>query len=65
MESGERSSAFWLAESARAQASAETMKNPLAKRGMEHIAASYEAFARQAERLTRQLTAQRSSRDIS
>jgi hypothetical protein len=36
------------------------MKNPLAKRGMEHIAASYEAFARRAERLARQgLTARR------
>ena len=49
MGSGERSPAFWMAEAARAKATAETMKNPLAKRGMETIAASYEAFARRAE----------------
>ena len=53
MDSGERSSAFWMAEAARAKECAETMKNPLAKKGMENIAGSYEAFARRAERLTR------------
>src|ERR1700729_3388501 len=53
MDSGERSSAFWMAEAARARTCAETMKNPLAKKGMECIAGSYEAFARRAERLTR------------
>ena len=39
---------------------AETMKNPLAKRGMEHIAACYEGFAKRAEKQPRQsLAAQR------
>jgi len=42
-----------MAEAARAKATAETMKNPLAKKGMESIAANYEAFARRAELLTR------------
>lgn len=54
MESGERTSAFWMAEAARASAMAEPMKNPLAKRGMEQIARCYEDFARRAEKLTRQ-----------
>jgi hypothetical protein len=56
MELAERSPAFWKAEAARAQASAETMKNPLAKKGMEHIAECYEGFARRAEKLPRQKT---------
>ena len=51
MESGERTSAFWMAEAARASAMAEPMKNPLAKRGMEQIARCYEDFARRAEKL--------------
>jgi hypothetical protein len=38
VESQERSPEFWMAEAARTHASAETMKNPLAKKGMEHIA---------------------------
>ena len=50
MESGERTSAFWMAEAARASAMAEPMKNPLAKRGMEQIARCYEDFARRAEK---------------
>ena len=54
MELGERTSAFWMAEAARASAMAEPMKNPLAKRGMEQIARCYEDFARRAEKLTRQ-----------
>jgi hypothetical protein len=54
MELGERGSAFWMAESARAQTFAETMKNPLAKKGMESIAACYEGFARRAKKLTRE-----------
>ena len=49
MKSKERSPAFWMAEAARTQASAETMKNPLAKTGMEHIAECYESFAKRAE----------------
>jgi hypothetical protein len=53
MDSGERSSDFWMAEAARATESAVKMKNPLARRGMEHIAASYKAFARRAEGLIR------------
>ena len=52
MDSGERSF-FWMAEAARATETAVKMKNPLAKRGMEHIAASYKAFARRAEGLIR------------
>ena len=51
MELGERTSAFWMAEAARASARAEPMKNPLAKRGMEQIARCYEDFARRAEKL--------------
>jgi hypothetical protein len=54
MESGERTSAFWMAEATRAKAMAEPMKNPLAKRGMERIAECYEGFARRAESLTGQ-----------
>jgi hypothetical protein len=54
MESRERTSAFWMAEAARAHAMAVTMKNPLAKTGMERIAECYEGFARRAEMLTRQ-----------
>ena len=54
MDSGERSLDFWMAEAARATETAVKMKNPLAKRGMEHIAASYKAFARRAEGLIRQ-----------
>ena len=54
MESKERSPAFWMAEAARTQASAETMKNPLAKTGMEHIAECYESFAKRAEKQPRQ-----------
>ena len=54
MGSSEGSPAFWMAEAARTHASAETMKNPLAKRGMEHIAACYEGFARRAEKQPRQ-----------
>ena len=54
MESKERSPAFWMAEAARTHASAETMKNPLAKRGMEHIAECYEGLARRAEKQPRQ-----------
>ena len=66
MESNERSPEFWMAEAARTHASAETMKNPLAKKSMEHIAACYEGFARRAEQLTRTgLAAQRAARDIS
>jgi hypothetical protein len=42
-----------MAEAARATETAVKMKNPLAKRGMEHIAASYKAFARRAEGLIR------------
>ena len=59
MEWGERSSEFWTAEAARARENATKMKNPFAKRGMEHIAASYEALARRAERLIRQDTPHR------
>ena len=54
MESNERSPEFWMAEAARTHASAETMKNPLAKKGMEHIAECYEGFARRAEKRPRQ-----------
>ena len=54
MGSSERSPAYWMAEAARTHASAETMKNPLAKRGMEHIAACYEGFASRAEKQPRQ-----------
>lgn len=54
MELGERGSAFWMAEAARAQTFAKTMKNPLAKKGMESIAACYEGFARKAKELTRE-----------
>jgi hypothetical protein len=60
MESEERSSEFWKAEATRAHTTAGQMKNPLAKKGMEHIAACYEGFARRAENLPRQgLAAQR------
>ena len=66
MELEERTSAFWMAEAARANAMAEPMKNPLAKRGMEHIAKCYEGFARRAESLARQGRApRRAARDIS
>jgi hypothetical protein len=62
MGSEERDPAFWMMEAARAQASAETMKNPLAKKGMQRIAGCYQGFARRAEKLTRQrLAAQRES----
>jgi hypothetical protein len=54
MESRERTLAFCMAEAARAHAMAVTMKNPLAKTGMERIAECYEGFARRAEMLTRQ-----------
>jgi hypothetical protein len=54
MESEERSSEFWKAEAARAHTTAGQMKNPLAKKGMEHIAACYEGFARRAEKQPRQ-----------
>jgi hypothetical protein len=54
MESNERSPAFWMAEAARTHASAETMKNPLAGKSMEHIAQCYEGFARRAEKQPRQ-----------
>jgi hypothetical protein len=53
MELGERGPAFWMAEAARAKTSAKTMTNPLARKGMESIAACYEGFARRAEKLTR------------
>ena len=54
MESDEPNSAFWMAKAAKAHESAGSMKNPMAKRGMEHIASNYEAFARRAaKRLTR------------
>jgi hypothetical protein len=49
----ERDSAFWMAEAARTQTFAKTMKNPLAKKGMESIAACYEGFARRARVLAR------------
>jgi hypothetical protein len=49
MESKERSPAFWMAEAAGTHANAETMKNPLAKMGMERIAECYQGFARRAE----------------
>jgi hypothetical protein len=65
MESGERSSKFWLAEAARAQASAETMKNPLAKRGMERIAASYEAFARRSVTVSLRVVGRSTDRPLS
>jgi hypothetical protein len=62
METQERSPEFWKAEAARARTTAEQMKNPLAKTGMEHIAACYESFARRAEKRPRQrLAAQRGS----
>ena len=54
MDSGERSAAFWMVESGRAKDIAAKMKNPMAQRGMENIAASYEAFARRVDRLSRQ-----------
>jgi hypothetical protein len=53
MESKERSPAFWMAEAARTHANADTMKNPLAKMGMERIAECCEGFARRAEMMTR------------
>ena len=41
------------------------MKNPLAKKGLEHIAACYDGFARRAEKRPRQkLAAQLASPDI-
>ena len=62
MESQERSPGFWKAEAAKARTTAGQMKNPLAKKGMEHIAACYDGFARRAEKLPRQkLAAQRGS----
>ena len=46
METQERSPEFWRAEAVRARTSAGQMKNPLAKKGLEHIAACYDGFAR-------------------
>ena len=43
-----------MAETDSTQTFAETMKNPLAKKGMESIAACYEGFARRAKELARE-----------
>jgi hypothetical protein len=65
MQLEERDPGFWMAEAARTQACAKTMKNPLAKKGMESIAACYEDFARRAKELTRPgVAAQRKSQRI-
>ena len=54
MELEERGSAFWRAEAARTTAIAAQMKNPRAKSDMELVAATYEGFARRAEKAARQ-----------
>jgi hypothetical protein len=66
METQERTPGFWKAEAAKARTTAGQMKNPLAKKGMEHIAACYDGFARRAEKRPRQrLAARLGSPDIS